>query len=140
MAADSFSQSDLRFCARFTGKNYAAWAFQLEMFVKGKGLSGHLDGTDAAPTDKAALVTWQTKDAQIVSWILASIEPHMVNNLRCFSTAKAMWDHLQTIYNQNNTAKRFQLELEIAAGHYVRSRIILWISQSMGRTFCDHAC
>ncbi|XP_038979372.1 uncharacterized protein LOC113461231 [Phoenix dactylifera] len=38
----------------------------------------------------------------------------MVNNLRSFSTAKEMWDYLKRIYNQDNNARRFQLELEIA--------------------------
>ena len=41
-------------------------------------------------------------------------EPHMVNNLRSFSTANEMWEYLGRIYNQDNNAHRFQLELEIA--------------------------
>ena len=101
-------------CVRFTGKNYGAWEFQFKMFVKGKGLWGHVDGTSTAPTDNTALEAWQTKDAQIITWILTSIEPHVVNNLRSFSTAKDMWDYLKRVYNQDNAAKRFQLELDIA--------------------------
>ncbi|PNX60796.1 arginine decarboxylase [Trifolium pratense] len=46
------------------------------------------------------------QDAQVITWILASVE----------TTAKEMWDHLKTIYNLNNDAKRFQLELDVA--HY----------------------
>ncbi|KAL5843291.1 hypothetical protein ACOSQ3_009258 [Xanthoceras sorbifolium] len=38
----------------------------------------------------------------------------MVNNLRSFTTAKQMWEYLKRIYNQDNNARRFQLELEIA--------------------------
>jgi len=38
----------------------------------------------------------------------------MINNLRSFSTTKEMWNYLKRIYNQDNAAKRFQLELEIA--------------------------
>lgn len=87
------------------------------MFVKGKRLWGHIDGSSAAPEARAALDAWETKDAQIISWILGSIEPHMINNLRSYSTAKEMWDYLKRIYNQDNTAKRFQLELEIANYH-----------------------
>jgi hypothetical protein len=102
------------FCVRFTGKNYPAWSFQFEMFVKGKSLSGHLNGTSTAPTDAAELSKWEDKDAQVITWILACVEPQMINNLRSFSTAKEMWDHLKTIYNLNNAAKRFQLELDIA--------------------------
>nr|KYP60095.1 Retrovirus-related Pol polyprotein from transposon TNT 1-94 [Cajanus cajan] len=84
------------------------------MFVKGKGMWGHIDGSSTVPTDNAALTAWETKDAQVISWILGSIEPQLVNNLRSFSTAKAMWDYLKQLYNQDNAAKRFQLELDIA--------------------------
>ena len=45
----------------------------------------------------------------------------MVNNLRSFSTAKEMWDYLQRIYHQDNTARRFQLELEI--GNFSRGNL-----------------
>ena len=30
---------------RFTGKNYSAWEFQFKLFVKGKELWGHIDGS-----------------------------------------------------------------------------------------------
>ncbi|XP_019438976.1 PREDICTED: uncharacterized protein LOC109344679 [Lupinus angustifolius] len=101
-------------CARFNGKNYSAWEFQFKMFVKGKGLWGHIDGSSPAPNTTAELAAWATKDAQVITWILGSIESQMVNNLRSFFISKEMWDYLKRIYNQNNTAKRFQLELDIA--------------------------
>lgn len=80
-------------CVHFSGKNYGALKFQFKMFVKGKGLWGHLDGTSTAPADNT-LEAWQIKDAQIVTWILTSIEAP----LGPFSTSKDMWDyqkHLQ---------------------------------------------
>lgn len=106
---------------RFTGKNYATWAFQFKMFLKGKELWGHLDGSSPAPIDSNDLRQWEAKDAQIVSWILGSIEVHMVNNLRSFGTAKDMWEYLQRVYNQNNTARRFQLELDMS--HYSQGNL-----------------
>ena len=81
----------------FNGKNYASWEFQFKMFVKGKELWGHLDGSSTAPTDPKELSSWEGKDAKIDSWLLSSVEPHMVNNLRGFTTAKEMWDYLRII-------------------------------------------
>lgn len=49
-------------CVHFSGKNYGALKFQFKMFVKGKGLWGHLDGTSTAPADNT-LEAWQIKDA-----------------------------------------------------------------------------
>ena len=101
------------FCVRFTGKNYSIWEFQFKNYMKGKGLWSHLDDAFKAPTEKVALEAWETKDTQIITWILSIIDPQMINNLRSFSTAQEMWNYLKRIYNQDNAAKRFQLELEI---------------------------
>ncbi|KAG6529275.1 hypothetical protein ZIOFF_011472 [Zingiber officinale] len=98
---------------KFTGKNYATWEFQFWMFLKGKELWGHIDGSLMAPENAKDLGQWETKDARIISWLLGSIEAHMVNNLGPFNTAKEIWDYLKRIYHQDNTARRFQLELEI---------------------------
>lgn len=66
---------------RLNGKNYASWEFQFRMFVKRNELWGHLDGSSTAPIDSKELSSWEGKDAKIASWLLNSIEPHMVNNL-----------------------------------------------------------
>ena len=44
---------------------------------------------------------------------LSSVEPHLVLNLRPYKTDAAMWNYLHTVYNQDNSAKRFQLEYEM---------------------------
>uniref|UniRef100_M1B9Y0 Retrotransposon gag domain-containing protein n=1 Tax=Solanum tuberosum TaxID=4113 RepID=M1B9Y0_SOLTU len=49
-----------------------------------------------------------------MTWILGSIDPLIVLNLRPYKTAKAMLDYLQKVYNQDHSARRFQLEHEIA--------------------------
>ena len=91
----------------FNGKNYLAWEFQFRMFVKGKKLWSHIDGKSEAPASGTDLAQWDSKDARIVSWLLGSIETHMVNNLRCFTTTKEMWEYLRCIYNQGNNARKF---------------------------------
>jgi len=102
------------FLTRFNGKNYVSWEFQFHMFVKGKELWGHLDGSSPAPTNPQELSIWTTKDAKIVSWILGSVEPHMINNLRSFGTGKEIWDYFLRIYSQNNSTQKFQVEMGIA--------------------------
>ncbi|KAG8385238.1 hypothetical protein BUALT_Bualt03G0021300 [Buddleja alternifolia] len=105
-----------QFCVRFNGKNYSAWEFQFQIFVKGKELWGHLDGTN--PTldrekEKEKYVKWEVKDAQIMSWILGSVDPSILLNLKPYKTSRQMWEYLKKVYNQTNTARRFQLELEL---------------------------
>nr|GME10774.1 retrovirus-related Pol polyprotein from transposon TNT 1-94 isoform X7 [Ipomoea batatas] len=104
------------FIVRLNGKNYSAWAFQFELFVKGKELWSHINESDSAPDkekEKEKYAKWEVKDAQIMSWILGSVEPSILINLKPYKTSRGMWDYLKKVYIQNNSARRFQLELEL---------------------------
>lgn len=97
------------FCVRFTGKNYSIWEFQFKNYVKDNGLWSHLDDASKAPTKKVALEAWEAKYAQIITLILNTIDPQMINNLRSFSTAQEIWNYLKRIYNQDYAAKCFSV-------------------------------
>ncbi|KAF3659432.1 hypothetical protein FXO37_13984 [Capsicum annuum] len=75
---------------RFTGKNFLSWEFQFQLFVTEKELWGHIDGADPAPTDPTKLGEWKIKDGRVMTWLLGSINPLIVSNLRPYKTAKAM--------------------------------------------------
>lgn len=125
-------------CVRFTGKNYSTWEFQFRLFVMGKELWGHVDGSDTAPTEAASLAKWQVKDARVMTWILGSVDQTLVPNLRPYKTSKQMWEYLKKVYNQDNAAKRFQLEYEIAKysqGDLSVQEFFFWISE-----FVDRVC
>ena len=65
---------------------------------------GHVDGSDTKPTDdQKAVAKWETKDARIMSWILGSVDPQLILNLRPFKTAKDV-ELLEKIYQQGNSA------------------------------------
>ena len=51
----------------FTRKNYAAWEFQFKLFIMGKELWGHIDGSDPTPTETKDLAKWTVKDAHVMS-------------------------------------------------------------------------
>lgn len=46
--------------------------------------------------------------------ILQSVDQQFFIPLRAHKTAKSKWDYLETIYKQDNSARRFQLELELS--------------------------
>ncbi|KAH0983227.1 hypothetical protein GBA52_010404 [Prunus armeniaca] len=50
-----------------------------------------------------------------MTWILGSVEPNIILNLRSSQTAAQMWTYLKKIYSQQNIARWFQLEHELAA-------------------------
>ena len=57
---------------------------------------------------------WEVKDDQTMSWILVSVEPFILLNLKPNKTSREMWGYLKKVYNQSNSAQRFQLELELS--------------------------
>ncbi|KAF3674131.1 putative myb-like protein J-like [Capsicum annuum] len=78
--------------------------------VTGKELWGYIDGADPAPTDPTKLGEWKIKDARVMTWLLGSIDPLIISNLRPNKIAKVMWDYLQKVYNQDNSDRCFHLE------------------------------
>ncbi|RVX07703.1 hypothetical protein CK203_021820 [Vitis vinifera] len=87
------------------GTNYSTWAFQFELFLKGKDLWGHIDGTDVekpSTFDKSQDVgsspSWVVLDARIMSWLLGSVESHIFTHLRPHRSAQSMWAYLKKDY------------------------------------------
>jgi hypothetical protein len=116
-----FSMDFAPVCVKFTGTNYSTWAFQFELFLKGKALWGHIDGTDveqSSTSDKpkadGSSPSWDVLDARIMSWILGLVEFLIVTNLRPHRSAQSMWVYLKKVYLQDNVARHFQLEHAIA--------------------------
>eukprot|EP00268_Persea_americana_P059648 TRINITY_DN7350_c1_g1_i4.p2 TRINITY_DN7350_c1_g1~~TRINITY_DN7350_c1_g1_i4.p2 ORF type:complete len:113 (-),score=15.68 TRINITY_DN7350_c1_g1_i4:355-693(-) len=66
------------------------------------------------PTDEDKVEDWETKESQIMSWILGSVNPIFFMHLKPDKTAKEMWACMKRIYHQENSARRYQLEHEIA--------------------------
>lgn len=62
----------------FGGKKYTSWAFQFQLYLKNKEQWRHIDGSDPKLTadmkDEKGISNWEVKDAQIMSWILGSID------------------------------------------------------------------
>lgn len=46
---------------KFTGKNYASCAYQIELYLKGKKLWGHIPEIKTRPTDEDKVEDWETK-------------------------------------------------------------------------------
>ncbi|KAL6340870.1 hypothetical protein AAG906_031980 [Vitis piasezkii] len=91
-------------CVKFIGINDSTWAFQFELFLKGKDLWGHIDGmivekpsTFEKSQDVGSSPSWAVLDACIMSWLLGSVEPHIVTHLRPHRSAQSMWAYLKKL-------------------------------------------
>ncbi|RVW84363.1 hypothetical protein CK203_040705 [Vitis vinifera] len=88
-------------------------SFAFELFLKGKDLWGHIDGTDVekpSTFDKSQDVgtshSWAVLDARIMSWLLGSVEPHIVTHLRpiaplnLFFPSRTTTRHFLTLWHE----------------------------------------
>ena len=83
---------------KFNGTNYTSWGFQFQIYLKGKELWGHIDGTDPKPVEDVNVVSkWETNDTKIMTWLQGSVDPQYILNLRPYKTAKGMWDYLKQV-------------------------------------------
>lgn len=119
------------FFIKFTGKNYTLWSCQFQLYLEGKELWGHISSSDQnqrmmrkhelwghisssdpKPKDDEKR-SWNTKDAKIKTWILESLEPHLILNLKPYKTAKETWEYLKKVYRRGISARLYQLQFEI---------------------------
>ncbi|WP_144728152.1 hypothetical protein [Cobetia crustatorum] len=59
------------------------------------------------------MADWEMKNGRIITWILDSVDRSIAVGLTPHRTAKAMWEHLQTIYQQSNAARLYRLEQDL---------------------------
>ncbi|RVW31028.1 hypothetical protein CK203_093517 [Vitis vinifera] len=62
-------------------------------------------------------------DARIMSWLLGSVEPHIVTHLQPHRSAQSMWAYLKKVYHQDNDARRFQLNMRFGCSIVALSTI-----------------
>ena len=76
---------------KFNGQNYTPWAFQLQIYLKGKELWDHVDASDTKPEDdQKAVAKWGDKrclDHELDSRIC---RPQFILNLGPNKTSKDM--------------------------------------------------
>ncbi|CAN0840535.1 Retrovirus-related Pol polyprotein from transposon RE1 [Linum grandiflorum] len=127
---------------RFNGKNFALWEFQFRVFVQGRRLLAILDGTSSEPASDATTKIkddWAANNAQIISWLLSSVESGVALSLRGFTTAHEMWKHLTDLYTQTSASRKFDIEYEIAHLHqgdrdvstYYQAAVTLWTEHDL---------
>ena len=76
---------------------------------------GFVSRIDPKPTeDENFLLSWNTKDAKIKTWVLGSVDPQYFLNLKPYKTSNDMWEYLKKVYHTENSACQYQIELEIA--------------------------
>ncbi|CAL1409432.1 unnamed protein product [Linum trigynum] len=101
---------------KFDGKNFPLWEFQFRNFVAGKRLLGVLTGATKAPGVDAsdqAQADWAASNAQLITWLVGSVDVATGLSLRRYTTAAEMWAHITRTHSQNSVSRQFELEIEM---------------------------
>ena len=81
------------------GTNYALWSQIVEMYISGKDKLGCINGDlPQPPQTDLAFRKRRIENVVVKGWLINSMDPSLVNNFIRFSTAKVVWDSIDTTY------------------------------------------
>ncbi|KAL2902680.1 Retrovirus-related Pol polyprotein from transposon RE1 [Bienertia sinuspersici] len=94
--------------------NYVAWSRAITLSLKARHKFVFIDGTLSKPTASAELIDWETVHSMIVSWILRSIDPKLVESIPFHDDARRLWLYLEKRFCIANGPRLQQLRAQIA--------------------------
>ncbi|XP_028114168.1 uncharacterized protein LOC114312155 [Camellia sinensis] len=104
---------------KLTSDNYTYWSSVMRNFLLGRKKWGYVSGSIPRPSDPKqeeylpSCDTWDCDNAQVLTWFHNSVDDRIGMMFSKYSTAKEVWDYLQSVYHQSNFAKRYELETTI---------------------------
>ncbi|XP_061356511.1 uncharacterized protein LOC133300942 [Gastrolobium bilobum] len=83
--------------------NYENWSKLMSNALKAKNKLGFVDNSVTQPSDASSdeAHAWSLCNSMINSWIHNTIDPQMQPFIKCFDTAKNLWDDLKECFAQN---------------------------------------
>ncbi|XP_050156214.1 uncharacterized protein LOC126630108 [Malus sylvestris] len=102
---------------KLNGDNYTTWARGIHISLSVKNKLGFITGDIEEPSsseDPDTHAAWRCCNDMILSWLLHSLKPELVESVLFSTTAQAVWDDLCERFSQSNIPRIFQLNRELA--------------------------
>ena len=101
---------------KLDGTNYALWSQIVVMYISGKDKLGYINGDlPQPPQTDPAFGKWRTENAVVKGWLINPMYPSLVSNFIRFSTAKAVWDSIATMYfDGTDTSQVYDLKRRVS--------------------------
>ncbi|KAL0802444.1 hypothetical protein Bca101_057620 [Brassica carinata] len=123
---DSNNNRTLSIPVTFKGVNYLLWARMVKIALGGKGLWSHvstetapkqtIQGEDGKEKVVADEVKWGQEDLMVLTALLSSLEPAIMESYSYCETTKQLWDTLYKVYgNVSNLTRVFEVKRAINA-------------------------
>ncbi|KAL2926115.1 Retrovirus-related Pol polyprotein from transposon RE1 [Bienertia sinuspersici] len=94
--------------------NYVAWSRAITLSLKARRKFVFIDGSLPKPTDSKTLLDWETVHSMLVSWILRSIDPRLVESIPFHDDARLLWKYLERRFCVANGPRIQQLRAQIS--------------------------
>ncbi|GKC12192.1 ribonuclease H-like domain-containing protein [Tanacetum coccineum] len=129
--------------------NYSSWCYFFRGHCTNFGVLPHLDATTAdASTSTPPTDEWLTADSIVKSWIFLTLSPTLRKRMITAnpSTAKAAWDTIATIFQDNKRTRTIALKGEIrviqmgdqtADAYFTKIESILTLLTDLGSSMSD---
>ena len=112
--------------AKLTSSNFISWKAQILPPHRIANATGYVDGTELPPDrllpadDKGVrapnpeYATWFCQDQIVLSYLLASLTDEILQQVHRFTTSRAIWEHLEEMYQTHCRASIVQIKLDMA--------------------------
>ena len=117
------------------GDNYSTWCRAMTISLNAKSKLGFVDGTITVPPAKTKPddhASWQRCNDMILSWILNSLTPDLVDSVIYSTTAQEVWEDLRDHFHQSNAPRIFQIERDIACIKQDQMTVAMYYTQLKG--------
>ncbi|XP_061350675.1 uncharacterized protein LOC133295831 [Gastrolobium bilobum] len=125
--------------------NYENWSKLMSNALKAKNKLGFVNDNIKQPTDKDSdeAHAWSLCNSMINNWIHNTLDPQMQPFIKCFETAKGLWDDLKERFAVANVPRIFQLKSSLATmkqhgtsiTDYYTKLCSIWDELESSRTF-----
>lgn len=107
--------------AKFDGKDFQLWKYQVVLFLEMHGLMGIVDGTQKFPEgdDKTLQNNWNHKDIVARFCLSSMVEYSCLKSLLSCKSSAEMWTKLNAIYQPKDDESRFHLQSKFYLYKYV---------------------
>jgi gag-polypeptide of LTR copia-type len=100
---------------KLDGRNFNLWSQMLKMKLSGKDKIGYIDGSiPKPPITNLSYRKWRMDDSLIKDYIIESMDSSLVGNFIVFSTAKEVWNSIQTtFFDGDDLTQIFELKRRV---------------------------
>ncbi|XP_072956526.1 uncharacterized protein [Typha angustifolia] len=98
------------------GDNYSSWKRSMIRALNTRNKLRFINGSILAPSeadDSEGLAIWSRCNDIIHSWIVNTCDPEIADNVNFYSTAREVWEDLDTRFSQGNLACIFEIQRDI---------------------------